>query len=690
MNQRHCRARSGLLGAATPIAVALCAILAGLSARPAWADPPKESNPPAADLTQMSLEELMQIQIPSVYGASKFEQKVTEAPAVVTIVTADQIKKFGYRTLADILASVMGLYTTYDRNYHYLGLRGFGRPGDYNSRVLLLVDGHRINENIYDQAPIGTEFPIDLDLIDHVEVIRGPSSSLYGTNAFLGVVNVVTRRAEQIGGTEASGAAGTFRTYNGRVSYGRNYSNDVALVLSASGYRSHGPSRLFFDDFNDPATNNGVARDNDDDRYHSVFLSLGVHDVTLQAAYSSREKGIPTAAFGTVFNTDESRTTDEWGYLDLKVRRRLGGRWEAIGRIYYDTYDYFGDYLFDYSGTGVPPFVLNKDVTHGRRLGSDLQISGTVARRQRLTAGLEYQDNLRQVQKNFDDAPRTVYLDDRRDTQNWGLYLQDAITVTDGLILNAGVRHDLYDTFGHTTNPRLALIYTPVPETTIKLLHGGAFRAPDAYELYYQDGVSQKPSPDLKPETTRTTEVVLEQALGRHVRALATGYYLVIHDLISLRTDLADGLLMFHNVYAVRATGVEAQIEGKWDRALELRASYSVQRSEDANTGDRLANSPQQLGKLNLLWPWIGDRLFSGIEVQYTARRLGVIGAEVPGFTVANATLFERGLIDGLEISASVYNLFDQSYGDPVSEAHRQNAIEQNGRTYRVKLTYRF
>ncbi len=103
----------------------------------------------------MSLEEL--INLPVV--GSRIRQKLSEAPADVSIVTRDEIKKYGYRTLADILKSERSFYVRNDRIYSYLGVRGFGRPGDYNSRILLLIDGIRINDNIYDQAPIGTEFP---------------------------------------------------------------------------------------------------------------------------------------------------------------------------------------------------------------------------------------------------------------------------------------------------------------------------------------------------------------------------------------------------------------------------------------------------------------------------------------------------------------------------------------------------
>ncbi len=139
--------------------------------------------PPPKNLTDMSLEELLSVHIESVYSASGFKQKVTEAPASVTIVTADEIQKHGYRTLADILRTVIGFYITYDRNYSYLGVRGDGLPGQYNNSISLLIDGHRLNDNVYEGNLIGTDFPLDVDLIDRLEVTRGPNSSLYVASA---------------------------------------------------------------------------------------------------------------------------------------------------------------------------------------------------------------------------------------------------------------------------------------------------------------------------------------------------------------------------------------------------------------------------------------------------------------------------------------------------------------------------
>ena len=179
----------------------LCGCILALLAGPAYAQARPDTSTPKQDLTDKSLEELMKIDVASVTGAAKHEQRVTEAPSSVTILTAADIRTFGWRTLGEALRSVRGFYATYDRNYSYLGVRGFARPTDYNNRVLFLIDGHRLNDNVYDAAYIGTEAPIDLDLVERIEVIRGPGSSLYGSSAFFGVVNIITRRGGAIGGS---------------------------------------------------------------------------------------------------------------------------------------------------------------------------------------------------------------------------------------------------------------------------------------------------------------------------------------------------------------------------------------------------------------------------------------------------------------------------------------------------------
>ena len=659
----------------------------------AWAQDAKP------DLMEMSVEELMTVEVATVVGASRFEQKVTEAPASVSIITAEEIRKYGYRTLGDALKSVRGIYVSYDRNYSFIGVRGFSRPGDYNSRMLLLVDGHRINDNIFDTAPIGTEFPVDIDLIDRIEVVRGPSSSLYGTNAFFGVINVITKSPGDLDGVQTAAAAGTFRTYEGRVSYGKEFRSGLGLLLSGSGMRSKGDQSLFYQEF--ALLNEGMAQNADRDKNYQLYGKFSLQDFTLVAAYASRTKHVPTASFGTIFNDDRFRTTDGHGFLDLKYAHEFQDQTQVSARAFYDRYYYHGDYPFDLANEDntIPPendpqVVLNKDKAWGTWWGGEAQVTGTLPGRNKVSLGGEFRINSRQEQQNYDEEPRSVNLDDRRSSSIWALYLQDEVQFLDSLILSAGVRYDHYDTFGGTTNPRLALIYKPAEESAIKLLYGTAFRAPNAFELYYQDGgIAIEANPELKPERIRTYELVYEQYFLEHYRSSVSGFYYKVRDLItSLPVDPDDPLstTRYVNVDSIEARGVELELEGKWRGGVEGRVSYTYQSVEDAKTQEKLTNSPEHMAKINLVLPLYRQSLFAGIEEHYQSSRLTLAGNRTSESYLTNLTLFSRGLVPGLELSASLYNLFDASYAHPGSPNHVQDSIEQDGRSFRVKLSYLF
>ena len=254
------------------------------------------------DLNNMDLEDLTKVQVDTVSGASKFLENSTDVPASVTVVTGDEIREFGYRTLADVLQSIRGFDVVYDRNYSYVGVRGFLAPGDYNARILFLLDGHRLNDDVYDSALVGTDFPVDISLIDRVEVIRGASSSVYGTGGLLAVINVVTKRGRDLDAAEVSGTAGGLRTYKGTGTYGARFDNGIEMLISGTDYRSHRNPSLFFPEFDSPQTNYGVAENADGDRAASLLADVSYGDFNIHVVDNSRTKQIPTASFGSVFN----------------------------------------------------------------------------------------------------------------------------------------------------------------------------------------------------------------------------------------------------------------------------------------------------------------------------------------------------------------------------------------------------
>ena len=638
------------------------------------------------DYTEFTLSDLMDMDV--VIGASKYEQKAADAPSAVTILTAAEIEAFGYTTLAEILGSLRGFYTTYDRTYQYLGARGFGRPGDYNSRVLVLVDGVRVNENVYDAAAIGSTFLLDVGLIDRVEVIRGPSSSIYGTSAVFGIVNVLTKHGHQIDGVQAQAEFGSFGSRQGHLTVGSGETPGLEWLVSGTLGRTDGQD-FYYSEFDDPATNDGWFRNGDRDDWQRVFGNASFRNVHLASAFSWREKLIPTASWATVFNDNRTRTEDNQGFVAAWYEGSLAPATKLLARMSYHTYTYAGDWVYDYAEEGDDPYlVLFKDDAKGTWLNAEAQVTRSFAGGHTLSGGVEQRKNYHQDQATWDEDPYWLYLNDDHESSNWGAYLQGEYRFGPGLLVNAGVRHDYYPTFGENTNPRLALVARPRQGSVMKLLYGSAFRSPNLYELYYHDeGTTSKPNPDLGPETIDTYELVWDQELGENLHGLVSVYRYQISDLIDQVEDPQDQLLVFRNTGQIEARGFEAELTGRHPSGVRHRMSYSLQTAEYAHEGGRLTNSPQHLFKLNLVVPVHRLDTTAGLEMQYASKRLTNLGRETEGYLLTNLTLTKEIPAAGLRLFAGVHNLFDQEYGHPGGVELLQDILWQDGRSFRMAVT---
>jgi iron complex outermembrane receptor protein len=665
---------------------AAAALLIALA--PAPARPSDKSAGPAS-----APDEVLFGEIPAVQGASRFDQPVSEAPSAITVVTAEQIRRFGYRTLADLLRGVRSFYGTYDRMYDYVGVRGYSPPADLNNRFLLLIDGHRTNDGIYEQAALGTDAILDIDLVDRVEIVRGAGSALYGANAFFGVINVVTRSPRSVANAELSAAVHRYDGYKGRVTLGHGFGDGSRILLSGSGWRSGGRD-LYFPTLDAPETNNGIAEGKDGDRSRSLFGTVVSGNFTLRAAWSSREKEVPTGVYDTVFNAGGTRVRDERYFADLLFEKRGAADSAVSARLYFDGYGYDGDYVYaDAAINPDPPNrYLNRDVARSRAYGAELAGMRRFGGRHKLTGGLEFRNDYRQDQKNFDAEPfYTAWLDDRSDSFSWGAFLQDEIALADTVLLSAAARYDRHPDFAGRTSPRLALILNPAQGTTVKLLYGRAYRAPSAFERLYATsaGGLMVPNPDLKPESITSYEAVLEQAIGPNVRLTLDGFHNRLSRLIG-QVVLPDGSAQMQNGGGVRTLGAEAEIDARWESGVQALASATFQRTVDARTRETLTNSPQRLLKGNLYVPLAGDRLGAGLEILHTGNRKTLEGHRTDGKTLVNLTLSSRQLIDGLDLSASVYDLFGARHDETASGIEPMDSIPQDRRTFRLKASYAF
>jgi iron complex outermembrane receptor protein len=637
------------------------------------------------ELAELSLEELMEIKVDTVVTASRFEQLVTEAPASVTILSANEIRKYGYRTLADIIRSIPGLYITYDRNYSYIGIRGFGRHGDFNSRILLLIDGHRLNDNIFDTASLGTEFPLDIDLIDTLEFVRGPGSSLYGSNAFFGVINIITRKAGDVG-TEAAVAAGDKNTWKGRLSHGGTYNSGLDVLMSGSILTSDGQRKIYYPEYASSPTG-PEFHDNDYDSAKSIYSRISLGDFSISGLYGTREKGVPTGAYGAVYNIKPNFTMDGREYVDLNYVHTFGSTTSISAKIFYDEYTYEGRNTYDkLSG---PPYVITRDKAHARWWGGEVVANLAPVSKHRISFGAEFKNNISSSQTNYDENPPKTNLDYNHNSTNWGVFAQNEHSILKSLFINVGVRYDDYDRF-NSFNPRTALIWMPSATSTFKLLYGEAFRSPNAYESYYTDGETQKIATDLKPEKIRTYEAVWEQYFNDVFNSSISTYYYRVNNLISLVTDPTDGLMVNRNIDRVEAKGIDLSLQAKTVSGLLGRLSYTWLDATNTDSGEWLVNSPHHLVKANISIPIYRTNFYISPELQYTSPRKTLAGKLTGDALIANMTIMGRNLIKGLDASASVYNLFNTTYGDPGSSEHKQDVINQDGINFRFKLSYRF
>ena len=636
------------------------------------------NGPKTNDLTQLSIEALMEIDVPKVSSASKFEQKATEAPANVSVITADDIKLNGYRTLGDVLESVPGFNVSNDRNYSFLGSQGISL-GDFNSRTLLLVDGHRVNNNLTDGAFIDTAFVLDMDLIDQVEIIQGPNAVLYGNNAFFGVINVVTRHGKELKGLEATAEVGSFDSYAARLSYGKSFTNGVEVLLSGSIYESAGSSQLFIPTFNTPAQNNGVASGLDADSAASAFASISYSDFILETAFNRRDKDNPTAQYFTTFDASGLETKDDRGYVNLKFTHEIPNIFDISAQAYYDYAEHSIGYPF-----GAHTFYAEQQ--RGQWVGAELQLSKRIQDKHIFTLGVEYRDDFDQNDRVYAPATGVVTKNTEQSSVSYGVYAEGDIALLDNIHLNSGARYDQDGNLEPTINPRAALIYEPLDKSSIKFIYGSAYRAPNFVEL------SDTQFKDIEPERIKSYDLVYDQGISRNLRASLSGFYNQMNNLIVFENGNYD------NINA-SSQGIELALDGTFDGSVRGRLSYTLQKAKNQSQTLSLPDSPQNMLKFNLSVPVIKEKLFASIEIQYTSRRSTYFttttgqtmpGMDVNGYSVVNFTLFSKNLFKDLDISASIYNIFDQQYADPATVAHLENEIPQNGRSLRLKVNYRF
>lgn len=627
----------------------------------------------------------------AVTAASRSTEGVDEAPSSVSIIPERELEAMRYPTIVEALRGLPGVYAWNDRSYQAIGFRGLGRLGSYGNRVLVLVDGHPLNDNWLGSSYVGYDARVGLEDVERIEVVRGPGSVLYGTNAFSGVINLVTKKPSTRGG-EIGLSTAESRVARGRVRANVPLGRDSGLWTSAA--VAHGGGRSFY--FPELNANSRGA-----DGFDAGTLEGRFYKKWFSAAWylQSHDKRLPTGEYDTLLGDPRTKQTDSRASLELKAEPRWSDVLSTMTRLHVNHYRFDGGYARPPADGG-----LERDTFRGSWLGAEQRVELRPATAFKLTVGVEGQLHVEVKERAWDETGS--FLDDEHPYQVGAAYALADLEANERLHLSAGARLDAYSTFGRSLNPRAALVAVPYDGGNSKLMLGKAFRAPSVYELYYNDGgFTQVQSRNLGPESIYSAELEHSHRFSPTVSGTAATFCNYTRDLVSTagQGDEADPLHYVNERAPIATVGAELGLRRDWRQGYMLAVSYSWQRSRFLNGPSlssllgferspdfrRVANSPEHLGAVKGALPILGRALtlasrLSAESGRYdrNERQSDDPQTKTDAFAIWDIVLTGREARYGFSWAAGVYNAFDWRYALPVSVEFPQRSIVQDGRSF--------
>jgi iron complex outermembrane receptor protein len=531
----------------------------------------------------------------------------------------------------------------------------------------------------------GVDFPIEMNLVKQIEIIRGPSSALYGSNGIFATINIVTKSPEQAGPPTLIATAGSFGEKKTQLMVAEPVGKHASLLVSGWVFNNSGESPLFFPQFDTPATNRGQALRMDGENGYHFFSNLVWRNWSITGVLSDRNKIQPISWGPTIFNDRGTQLMESRGYVEAAYARGLASgtlEW----RTYFDYNHLRGRFDYPLDSPGGTLVEDNRTFSDSDWIGTRLSYRFDLSRLGSVTLGAEGNIDLRAYQGSKDVAPvPAVFVNINTGDKTLAFFVQDERRLTSSWSLNLGARVDLSIYRKNFVSPRAALIYQPNSEWTYKFLFGRSFRNPSAFQLFYEDGFSSIANPAARPESADTIELDVERKLGRHINLSVSAYRYWLHEFLEgVLTDA--GLFQIQNHGKIHATGLEIEIDARPAPWLETTGSYAFQKSVHSHVGGILENSPDHLAKLRFALP-LGRKFGMSSSMQYYSSRRTIAGAFVSPVYLADFTLTSKRLLPNFDVQFGIRNGFNRKYSDPIALTPLVDAMRQPGRTFFVELT---
>jgi len=649
-------------------------------------------------------------------------QPIARAPAVASVITSSQIKEMGAIDLDQALETVPGLHVAvstraYDPIYTIRGIYS-----ETNPQVLLLINGIPIT-NVFagDRSQVWGGMPVND--IARIEVIRGPGSAVYGADAFAGVINIITKDAEDMKGTEAGARLGSFNSKDAWILHGGKHGG-VDLAFSLEYGTTDGQHQTIEADaqsgldtlfagapFFAPPVSIAPGSVNLGRKYLESRFDVSWENWRFRLGYQGRHDVETGAGVAQALDPVGTNKSDRYN-ADISYHFTATQNWDTSAELsYFDTSALSDLTLFPlgaFAGA-FPNGVIGNPYVYERHGSFNLSTfyTGWARHRVRLGTGINYSDLYKVKEtKNFTIAPGGIPVPlgsvvdvsnsaafttphDRTDSY---LFAQDEWSFANDWALTAGVRYDNYSDFGDTLNPRAALVWQTTYNLTSKLLYGRAFRAPSFAELYNINNPVSLGNPNLKPETINTLELAFDYQPTDKVRTGLNLFHYHMNDIIRPTADPAPATTVTaQNTGSQNGYGLEWEINWSLSNTLKFYANYALQRSEDQTTHTDAGNAPHHQidGRLNWLFQrdwsltpqvtWIGER----------QRAFGDARSPLKGYTLVDVTLRRTQIMDNFEIAAAVKNIFDADAREPsLSPGLIPNDLPLAGRSFYLEVRY--
>ncbi|MFJ5853311.1 catecholate siderophore receptor CirA [Enterobacter cancerogenus] len=624
-----------------------------------------------------------------VVTASATEQNLKDAPASISVITQEDLKRKPVQNLKDVLQDVPGVQLTNEGDNR----KGVSIRGLDSSYTLILIDGKRVSSRnaVFRHNDFDLNW-VPVDAIERIEVVRGPMSSLYGSDALGGVVNIITKKIGQKW-TGSLSADSTIQEHRDRGdTYNGQFYTSGPLVDGVLGLKAYG----------------SLSKREKDDQQSSSTSSTGEtpriegftsRDANVEFAWTPTENHDFTAGYGFDRQDRDSDSLDKNRLERQNYSLSHNGRW-GVGNSELKVY---GEKVDNKNPGNAHAITSESNAVDGKYVLPLGEIN------QLLTFGGEWRHD-----KLKDPVNLTGGSSSNTSASQYALFLEDEWRIFEPLALTTGIRMDDHETYGDHWSPRAYLVYNATDTVTVKGGWATAFKAPSLLQLS-PDWITGScrgaceivGNPDLKPETSESFELGLyysgEEGWLEGVQASITTFQNDVDDRISISRTAnvdqaqsypnyvglnADGepIFRYYNVNKARIRGVETELKFPVAEDWKVTLNYTYNDGRDISNGGNkpLSELPFHTANGTVDWKATQDWSFY-VQGNYTGEKRALTsGAATPGGYVVWNTGASWQATKAVKLRAGVQNLLDKDL------SRDDYSYTEDGRRYFVGVDYKF